>query len=372
MKILVVGVGYVGKALTELFASKNDVYAFDVDPTKYRGRKPIVHIASSLEEGAKDADFVFLCLPTDYDPSTGKFDVSAIEETMAKLRGSDAIIVLKSTVPVGYTASLLSRYPGQKIIFNPEFLRESKAIEDAKDPSRIVIGGELESAYALAGLYLHCVQKEDVQIRVTGLEEAESAKLFSNAYLALRVSFFNELDTYAASKGLNSKDIIDCVCLDPRIGNHYNNPSFGYGGYCLPKDTKQLLSAYEGIPEDLISATIRSNQTRKEFIVEEVSKTLSRQEKPILGIYRLTMKKGSDNFRQSAVLDIMKSLQKRGYFMNIYEPMIHEPTFLGIPVISDLEAFKKEATLILANRIDEGIEDVADKVFTRDIFSKDE
>ena len=368
MKVLIVGIGYVGKAMACCLSAQADVSAYDINKAKYQGLPSNVKTQSALD--CQGMDFVFLCLPTDFDAKTGKFDVTAIEKTIEALSSYKGIVVLKSTVPVGYTSSLKSRYPELRLLFSPEFLRESKAVEDAKNPSRIVIGGEKEDADALAALLLSSTDRKDVPVLLTGYEEAESIKLFSNAYLALRVSYFNELDTYASSKGLNAKDIIDGVCLDPRIGNYYNNPSFGYGGYCLPKDTKQLAKAYEDVPETLISAVIASNATRKQFVASEILEKYPRGAK--IGIYRLVMKSGADNFRQSAILDIMKSLQNANRFLFIYEPNIAEDTYEGIPVIKDFDTFVSSCDLILANRLSKELEGVRAKVYTRDIYSKDE
>lgn len=388
MKIAVAGVGYVGLSMAVLLAQHNEVLAVTTTPSKVdlinSGQSPIVdkEISEYLKKGKlnlkatvdkekayKDAEFVIVATPTNYDTERNFFDTASVEEVIDIVMkvNPTAIIIIKSTVPVGYTESLRQKYGYDNIIFSPEFLREGKALYDNLYPSRIVIGDSSENAKTFAGLLKEGALKEDIPVLYTGSTEAEAIKLFSNTYLALRVAYFNELDTYAEVKGLNTLEIIKGVGLDPRIGNHYNNPSFGYGGYCLPKDTKQLLADYAGVPQDLIKAVVDSNATRKEYIAARI---LSRKPR-LVGIYRLTMKTGSDNFRQSAIQDVMKHISDEGVEMVVYEPTLKGDTFSGFRVIKDLNEFKSLSDIIIANRISDDIKDVREKVYTRDLFSRD-
>jgi UDPglucose 6-dehydrogenase len=398
MKIAVAGLGYVGLSLAVLLADKNDVVAYDVNPEKrallQKGISPIsdkdiqerlasgslhLTIAKKPQEAYASADYVIIAVPTDYDPEKNQFDTSAVEavakETIAA--NPNAFIVIKSTVPVGYTKELRQKLKYERILFSPEFLRESKALYDNLYPSRIVVGTKIDDpdlqkgAEVFAGLLKESAIKKDIHTFIINSTEAEAVKLFSNTYLALRVAYFNELDTYADVKGLDTESIIEGVCLDPRIGGGYNNPSFGYGGYCLPKDTKQLKANYQGVPQDLISATIKSNQTRKEFIVSEVLKLIKGKKNAMVGVYRLTMKAGSDNFRSSSIRDIMAELKSKGINVIVYEPTIKENSFEGYPVVADLEAFAKESSVILANRITEELKAFEKKVYSRDLFGRD-
>ena len=388
-KIAVAGTGYVGLSLATLLAQKNEVVALDVIPEKvekinnrispiqdeyiekyFREKELNLKATLDYKEAFKDARFVIISTPTNYDEKTHYFDTSSVEDIIEKvisLGNPNTIMVVKSTIPVGFIESMKDKYVIDNIFFSPEFLREGKALYDNLYPSRIIVGEKSKRAEEFAHLLSECAIKEDIDIKYMGSTEAEAVKLFANTYLALRVSYFNELDTYAEIKGLNAKDIIDGVCSDPRIGNHYNNPSFGYGGYCLPKDTKQLLANYEDVPQNMIEAIVKSNDTRKEHIADMV---LSKNPK-IVGVYRLTMKSGSDNFRASAIQSVMEKIRSKGVDVQIYEPTLKEDTFEGYKVIHDLDDFKNTSDVIIANRLDPEIEDEMEKVYTRDIFARD-
>ncbi len=388
MKIAIAGLGYVGLSLSTLLSRKNNVYAYDISKDKidkinnriapirdekieeFFNKKKLNLVATlDYKEAFCDAYFVIICTPTNYDVDTNKFDTSSIEDVIEKVLevNKKATIVIKSTIPVGYVEKIRHKYKKRSIFFSPEFLREGRALYDNLYPSRIIVGSRSKKAEEFALLLKSCAMKRNIPIKYMNANEAEAVKLFSNTYLALRISYFNEVDTYAEINDLNVKDIIDGVCLDPRIGMFYNNPSFGYGGYCLPKDTKQLLANYEGIPQNMIEAIVKSNDTRKQHIANMI---LKRKPKAV-GVYRLTMKKDSDNFRFSSTLSVINILKEKNVDIMIYEPTILENTFYGFEVVHDLELFKNLCDLILVNRLDENLEDVKEKIYTRDIFFRD-
>lgn len=385
MKIAVAGTGYVGLSIATLLAQHNEVVAVDVVKEKVekinRKESPIedkeikeylqkVDLKATLdwESAYSSADFVVVAAPTNYDDTTNHFDTSAVEDVIGKvLKSGNATIVIKSTIPVGYTKEIKQKYKTDRIIFSPEFLREGKALYDNLYPSRIVVGEKSERARVFANLLKEGAIKKDVEVLFTDSTEAEAIKLFANTYLALRVSYFNELDTYCEVKGLNTEEIIKGIGLDPRIGTNYNNPSFGYGGYCLPKDTKQLKANYQNVPEELITAIVSSNRTRKEHIATQILK----KNPQTVGIYRLTMKANSDNFRASAIQDVMKILRGEGVEVVVYEPTLTTPTFYKYKVENDLRRFKEMADVIVVNRYSAELDDVAEKVYTRDIFKRD-
>ena len=388
MKIAVAGTGYVGLSLATLLSEKNEVVALDVIPEKvdkinnrispikdeyieefFKTKKLNLRATLDFKEAFQDAEYIIISTPTNYDDVTNYFDTSSVEDIIEKVisMGVKTTMIVKSTIPVGFIDNMKAKYHIDNIIFSPEFLREGKALYDNLYPSRIIVGEKSERAEKFANLLKDSALKDDVVIKYMNNTEAEAVKLFANTYLALRVSYFNELDTYAELKGLNTKDIIEGIGLDPRIGDHYNNPSFGYGGYCLPKDTKQLLANYDQVPQNIIEAIVKSNDTRKEHITDMVCK----KNPNVVGIYRLTMKTDSDNFRASAIQGIIERLKKKNLSIVIYEPTLEDDEFNGCKVIRDLDKFKKDVDIILANRLDDNLKQVSKKVYTRDLYSRD-
>ena len=389
MKIAVAGTGYVGLSLATLLSQNNEVIALDVISEKVEKinnrispikdeyiekyfEEKTLNLKATLDykEAFKNADFVIISTPTNYDEEKNFFDTSSVEDIIKKvisMNDNNITMVVKSTIPVGFIKEIKQKYNIDNIFFSPEFLREGQALYDNLYPSRIIIGEKNEKAKKFAELLINAAEKKNIETLFMDSTEAEAVKLFANTYLALRVAYFNELDTYAITKGLNAKAIIDGVCLDPRIGNHYNNPSFGYGGYCLPKDTKQLLANYKDVPQNLIEAIVKANKTRKDFITEEILK-----KKPeIVGVFRLTMKTGSDNFRASAIQDIINNLKNNEVKVIIYEPTLNKSNFKGFNIVNDINEFKQQSSIILANRQDSLLDDVKDKVYTRDLFVRD-
>lgn len=388
MRLSVFGLGYVGLANALLLSQTEDIMAYDIVSEKIKGLKngesPLldkeieeflaredlnIEYTDELETAINHADIFIIATPTDYDEKRNYFNTSTVEDVIEKVikEKPEATFIIKSTVPVGYTQTLKEKYNTENIIFSPEFLREGKALYDNLYPSRIIIGEKSERAEQIANMFLNNTVEKNSPVLLTDSTEAEAIKLFSNTYLALRVSYFNELDTYASMKGLDTKQIIEGVGLDPRIGSHYNNPSFGYGGYCLPKDTKQLLANYEDVPNNIIKAIVDSNTTRKDFIANDI---IDKKPKKV-GIYRLTMKSGSDNFRYSSIQGVMKRIKAKGIEVVVYEPTLDEETFYNSRVIKDFEIFKQECDIIISNRYEEALKDVADKIYTRDIFQRD-
>lgn len=388
MKIAVAGTGYVGLSIATLLSKKNEVVALDIIPEKIeminnrispikdkeieeylKNEKLNLRATLDYKEAFEGAEFIVISTPTNYDDVQNYFDTTSVEDIIKKVisMNIDTTMVVKSTIPVGFIKSMKEKYNIDNIMFSPEFLREGRALYDNLYPSRIIVGEKSQRAEKFANLLKEGALKEDIIVKYMDSTEAEAVKLFANTYLALRVAYFNELDTYAETKGLNAKDIIEGVCLDPRIGNQYNNPSFGYGGYCLPKDTKQLLANYKDVPQNLIEAIVNANKTRKDFITDEILKAKPKT----VGIYRLTMKAGSDNFRSSAIQDIIKNLRANNVNVVIYEPTLNKAEFDGFEVISDIQKFKEMSSIILANRQEDILSDVKDKVYTRDLFSRD-